>query len=205
VFTIPAAASVAVTRAGPLLRLCALAGALAVAGCGAGGLASPAAPSAGGGPAVAPAASPAAASPAASVGSTATPAATPVPTEQPGPPAATLVVGGGAPAAGALGSYVWDGAGSDAPWLVPPAAAGVRARGPYAVMLVPPLPVDRWEAAWARVDDGSAGSPEGAVSGDAGPVSVPGPGAPSTWSLMVEIRFADGNHAAWYWRVDVLP
>jgi hypothetical protein len=125
--------------------------------------------------------------------------------EQPGPPVATLVVGGGAPAAGALGSYVWDGAGSDAPWLVPPASVSLRARGPYAVTVVPPLPVDRWEAAWARVDGGAAGDPEGTVSGGAGPVSVPGPPAAGTWSLMVEIRFAGGNHAAWYWRVDALP
>jgi len=184
----PATASVAATRAGPLLRLCVLLGALAVAGCGTAGLPSPLATDPpGGGPA-----------------ETAS-GATPRPTEQPGPPVATLVVRGGVPAAGLLGSYVWDGAGSDAPWLVPPASAAVRARGPYAVTVVPPLPVDRWEAAWARVDGDTAGDPAGAASGEAGPVSVPGPGAAGTWSLMVDARFAGGNHAAWFWRIEVLP
>jgi len=114
-------------------------------------------------------------------------------------------VAGGAPARGELGSYVWDGAGSDSPWLVPPEAAGVRVRGPYAVTVVPPLVVERWEAAWARVGRDGAGDPEGAVTGDGGPVAVPGPGAAGTWSLMVDIRFAGGNHAAWYWRVEVAP
>ncbi len=200
--TIPAIASVAVARARPLLRLSVLLGALAVAGCGAGGLPSPSAIATAGGGGSTPAP---AISPVPSDGPASTPASTPRPTEQRGPPVATLVVGGGAPAMGALGSYVWDGAGSDAPWLVPPASAGVRARGPYAVRVVPPLPVDRWEAAWARVDGVTAGDPEGTASGDAGPVSVPGPGGAGTWSLMVEVRFASGNHAAWYWRIDVLP
>lgn len=194
---IPAIASGAVARAIPLLRLCALLGAVAVAGCGAAGLPSPStipAPTASG-----------LESPSASGAPSGIGTETPGPTEQTGPPVATLVVGGGSPVEGALGSYVWDGAGSDAGWLVPPAARGVRARGPYAVLVVPPLPVDRWEAAWARVDGDTAGDPTGSASGTGGPVSVPGPGAAGTWSLMVEVRFADGNHAAWYWRIEVLP
>ncbi len=200
--TIPAPAAVAVTRASPLFRLCVLLGALAVAGCGAAGLPSPTGTSDGtDGPATVPAASPVP-----SNGAVSTPSATPRPTEQPGPPMATLVVvGGGAPIRGELGSYVWDGAGSDAPWIVPPEHQGVRAGGPYAVAVVPPLAVASWEAAWARVDADQAGDPAGAASGDGGPIAVPGPGAIGTWSLKVDIRFRDGNNAAWYWRVEVLP
>jgi len=201
VSTIPAIASVGLTRARPLLQLCVLLGALALTGCGADGLPSPITTTS-------PAGSPMESSGASPVTSEApgiTPEATPRPTEPPGPPVAGLVVAGGVPAPGALGSYVWDGAGSDAPWLVPPASAGVRARGPYAVTVVPPLPIDRWEAAWARIEGDVVGSPEGAASGGEGRVSVPGPGAAGTWSLVVDIRFAGGNHAAWYWRIDVLP
>jgi hypothetical protein len=34
---------------------------------------------------------------------------------------------------------------------------------------------------------------------------VPGPDRVGTWSLKVSVRFADGNRAVWYWRVEVLP
>ncbi len=203
---IPGAVSVA-PPARAMLRLCAFAAALAVAGCGAGGLPSPAGT-------VGPPGSTAAAPSAATAPSTATPLSiptpaprgtTPRPTEQPGPPSAALVVGGGVPVPGTLGSYVWDGAGSDAPWIVPPESQGVRAAGPYALTIVPMRPVERWRAAWARVDAGSAGDPEANSTGDRLLMTVPGPGGIGTWSLKVDIRFADGNTAAWYWRVEVLP
>lgn len=201
---IPAAVSVAVVRGAPVLRSCVLLAALAVAGCGPVGLPSPTAI---GAPATSPAASaaPGVGTSAPTLGPGPAEQPTQEPTEQPGPPIASLVVAGGPPARGDLGSYVWDGAGSDSPWLVPPEAAGVRARGPYAVTVVPPLVIERWEAAWARVGSNGAGDPEGAVTGDGAPVAVPGPAAAGTWSLMVDIRFAGGNHAAWYWRVEVMP
>jgi hypothetical protein len=70
---------------------------------------------------------------------------------------------------------------------------------------VPPLDIAGWKAAWARVDGGIAGDPEGGATGETGPITVPGPGGVGTWSLQLVVRFADGNHAAWYWRVEALP
>jgi hypothetical protein len=213
---IPSTAPAARGRGRPLLASCALIAALTVTGCGAAGLPSPT--GSGGTPFTTPAPSPpgsqeTAAAPTATPSTQpgAEPSAEPSlartarPTEQPGPPAASLVVAGGAPVPGELGSYVWDGTGSDAPWIVPPADRGVRARAPFGVTLVPPLEIDRWEASWARVDGDQPGTPEGGARGDAGPVGVPGPGAVGTWTLQVDVRFANGNHAAWYWRVEVLP
>jgi hypothetical protein len=179
--------------------------AMAVAGCATGGLPASGAP-AGTEPV------PASPVPSAVPGSSAVPMSpspgqveTPRPTEQPGPPVATLVVAGGAPVGGALGSYVWDGAGSDAPWIVPPPDDAVRARAPFGVTLVPPLAIARWEAAWAPVDVDTAGDPAGSTSGDRMPIAVPGPDRVGTWSLKVSVRFADGNRAVWYWRVEGLP
>ena len=200
----PADVSVALVRGRRTRRSCALLVALAVAGCSPGGLASPA-PSGVPTPAATAPVAPGAGASAASLVPAPTEPPTTRPTEQPGPPVAALVPAGGLPARGELGSYVWDGAGSDAPWLVPPEAAGVRVRGPYAVTVVPPLVIERWEAAWARVGDNGAGDPEGAVTGEGGPITVPGPAATGTWTLMLDIRFNGGNHAAWYWRVEVAP
>ncbi|HYO43232.1 MAG TPA: hypothetical protein VES19_08555 [Candidatus Limnocylindrales bacterium] len=200
--SIPGTVTVAGRRWRPLLRLSALLAALAVAGCGPVGLPSPA------GSASPPASS--SGSPVVGVDPAPTRERTaeplPKPTERPGPPTVSLISGvGGVPVPGALGSYVWDGAGSDAPWLVPPGAEAVRARGPYAVTVAPSLAIERWRAAWAPVVGGEARDPIGRMSGAGGLVLVPGPGAAGAWSLQVDIRFAGGNHGAWYWRVEVLP
>ena len=118
---------------------------------------------------------------------------------------ANLVVGGGAPVRGELGSYVWGGAGSDSPWLVPPADEAVRVSGPYLISVIPPLPVERWRSAWAKVEDGTVGGPEGPASEGTGPITIREPGLPGTWSLQVTVRFTNGNHATWYWRAEVAP
>lgn len=205
----------------PLLGLAALVTAIVVAGCGTGGLPSPSpaastavatpsgtTPSAGATPS---ATAPATTTPATTTPATVDPGATPAepslpgPSALEGPPAALLAGTSGAPAEGELGSYVWAGAGSDSPWIVPPPVRAVRTAGPYAVTFRPQLRVGGWKAAWAPVDGGAAGDPAGAREGDGGTILVDGPGLPGTWSLKVDVRFAAGSHASWYWRLVVAP
>jgi hypothetical protein len=187
-------------RLGVALGAAALATAL-VAACQAGG--GGAAPSATVGPSGTPSAgeraSPAARSPAA-----ATLAAGLV--QAGGPPAAYLQgTGLGDPgAAGAQGSFTWNGAGSDAPWIVHPEPVA-RGAGPWNVALVPRLPVGRWSARWAPVRDGVAGDPEAGTRGTGPSIVVQAPGLPGTWSLQVQASFGQGREAAWYWTIHVLP
>ena len=79
---------------------------------------------------------------------------TPAPSEIAGPPAAALTPVGADAVAGQLGSFLWQGTGSDAPWLVPPAAQAVHDPGPYLVTFAPSLLVDSWTARWAPIVDG---------------------------------------------------
>lgn len=138
---------------------------------------------------------------------TATPAGatTPRPTEIPGPPAATLTPIGRDSIPGELGSFSWQGMGSDAPWLVPPAGKAVSDAGPYSVTFAPPVLVESWTARWAPVMDGTAGAVAGFEQGDAGPVVLEGPDQPGTWSLQVDTRFTGGDRCAYYWRLEVAP
>jgi hypothetical protein len=131
--------------------------------------------------------------------------ATPRPTEVPGPPQVALAAAGSAPVDGALGTFTWDGAGSDAPWIVPSAVRAVGGRGPFSLTFQPPLSVERWSATWAPVASDGAGAPVGGVAGTGAVLvvgSVPGPG---TWGLAVRARFGAGREATWFWRVEPGP
>jgi hypothetical protein len=131
--------------------------------------------------------------------------ATPRPTEVPGPPHVALVAAGSAPVDGALGTFTWDGGGSDAPWIVPSAGRAVVGRGPFSLMVQPPLSVERWTATWSPAAADGAGAPVGGASGTGAVLvvgSVPGPGR---WSLAVRARFGAGREATWFWRVDPGP
>ena len=132
-------------------------------------------------------------------------AVTPRPTEIPGPPAAVLMPIDADEVPGELGGFTWLGTGSGAPWLVPPPDEAVHESGPYAVRFSPPLLVERWDAAWAPVADGTAGAVAGAEQGGMGPVILEGPDRPGTWSLQVDVRFAGGGRCAYYWRLDLKP
>lgn len=199
--------------AGPRTALAAgLSAAALVSACVAGGLPAATSDPAGVGstaPAVTPATTPAASAEPVSVTSPA-----PGPTEATGgpgpalagsPPTAVLEppVGDGVP--GALGGYTWAGAGSDAPWLVPPADHAVRASGPYRVTFDPALVPEAWTARWAPLDGGQAGDPAGFAQGGGLPIAIEGPARPGSWSLQVDARFAGGGRAAWYWRLDAAP
>ena len=130
---------------------------------------------------------------------------TPSPTEVPGPPVASLDSGveGGVP--GELGTFTWDGLGSDAPWIVPPVAVPAAPGSPLAVTLDPGLAPLGWTARWAPVRAGSAGDPAAVATGTGAPIVVAAPMPPGAWGLQVEITFAGGRRAAWYWSVGVGP
>jgi hypothetical protein len=131
--------------------------------------------------------------------------ATVTPAEMPGPPSAALTPVGADAIAGELGSFTWQGIGSDAPWLVPLAAEAVQDAGPYTVTFVPPLLAEAWTARWAPVVDGAAGDVAGSEQGGDGPLVLDGPVGPGTWSLQVAARFAGGDRGTYYWRLEVAP
>lgn len=126
--------------------------------------------------------------------------ATPV-ESRPDPPTAALAVEGGEPVIGQLGSYTWADGGSDSPWLPgSPLAAAVGE--PLALTLIPGAPIADWTA---RVVTAGSSDGVGAVRLGSGSSSVsfvtPRAG---TWSVQVEIRFADDlGSAVYYWRLMV--
>jgi len=133
----------------------------------------------------------------------ATAEATPIPTDEPfppQPPVAVLTLPGGQPTAGDLGTYIYRGAGSDAPWLpgepiaVPPTGAIGT------VFLSEPLRVTQW---WARVAPAGRapriGEAREIATGD-GAVSFELP--TGAWTLEVSLQFGDGvGSAAYYWQL----
>jgi hypothetical protein len=117
------------------------------------------------------------------------------------PPAASLAVEGGDPVTGQLGSFTWDGGGSDSPWL-PGAPVTVGAGERIAITLA----IDPGIASWAA-RRASAGTVDGAgataLGQGAGPVTFAAPPA-GTWSVQLTIQFANGRgSAAYYWRITV--
>jgi hypothetical protein len=125
-------------------------------------------------------------------------AATPSSTE---PPAATLGVEGGDPVAGQLGSFTWNGAGSDSPWLPgSPIAVGNGER--LTVVLADGAAVADWSA--RRVAAGTTDGTGAVGLGNGGPpVTFAAPPA-GHWSVQVTVRFAGGiGSATYYWAITV--
>ena len=177
--------SSAAIRSGIVIFLIGLVAAACVSG-GGGGSASPGASAE---PSAAPATSPSAT---ASGSPTAVAAA---------PPDATLAVEGGDLVAGQLGSYTWNGNGSDSPWLPgAPITVGVGER--LTASLDPDVGVATWSArqvaAGTSDGAGAVGLGEGAA-----PVSFAAP-APGHWSVQVIIGFTgELGSATYYWDVTV--
>lgn len=119
----------------------------------------------------------------------------------PEPPAASLAVDGGDPVVGELGSFTWQGAGSDAPWLAgKPIHIGPGER--LTLTLAQPLAIEHWTA--ARVPSvGLDSAPTVGLGEGDGPVAFTGPPA-GAWSIQVSVWFADSlGSASYYWRVEV--
>lgn len=119
------------------------------------------------------------------------------------PPAASLIVEGGDPVAGQLGSYTWAGGGSDSPWL-PGADVALAAGEPITVALDPAIPIADWTA--SRVDAGVVdGTGAIALGSGSGSIAFSGPEAETgSWSVQVDVHFADDlGSAAYYWRLTI--
>lgn len=118
------------------------------------------------------------------------------------PPAASLKADGGDPVVGQLGSYTWNGGGSDSPWLqgwaihvgagelLTATLAGEPEIGSWTVQRVP-----------AGANGGSGTFAMG--SGEGSPIGFVAPN-PGSWSILVDVRFANGSDAAaYYWLLEV--
>lgn len=117
------------------------------------------------------------------------------------PPAASLGVEGGDPVTGRLGSFTWNGGGSDSPWL-PGAPITVGAAELMIVSFATDPGVTGWTARRA-----AAGTSDAADAVGLGQGSIPvtfSPPPPGTWSVQVTVQFANGRgSAAYYWQVTV--
>ena len=117
------------------------------------------------------------------------------------PPVATLAVEGGDPVAGELGSYSWNGGGSDSPWL-PGSVITVGTGERLSVSVEPDVGIATWVA--RRV---AAGTSDGAgavgVGDGTGPVSFAAP-EKGHWSIQLTVGFADDlGSAVYYWDLTV--
>ncbi len=176
-----------------------LAIAMTGSGCGNGAIAGSAGPTATSTP-MDPASPPPAAAPTASP-----PASAPPPSAMPSisaqPPPAVLAADGGDPVVGQLGTYTWADGGSDSPWL-PGAPITVGAGEPLTVSIPDGVAIAEWTARRVRAGT-SNGTGAVTIGSGRGPVTFAAPGR-GTWSVHVDLRFADGlGSAAWYWLVTV--
>ena len=160
-----------------------------------------------------PEATPTATATLATAGPTMSPSALPtvsVPATGPTEPAAILQTGDGPPISGTLGSWAFEDAGSDTPWIPSTAMTplDVAAGRVLAVTFADAAPVGAWQAAAAHVADHS-GRAAWVVGGrDTSEPSmrtvVVGPLPVGDWVLSVRLFRADGRgDAAFYWSVMV--
>jgi hypothetical protein len=130
---------------------------------------------------------------------------TPRPTEVPGPPVASIVLGG-EPVRAELGSFSWDGLSSDAPWVIPSEIAAAAPGQPLGVTLVPARRPATFDAVWAPIRDGAPAVAGRVTAEGAGPIeTLRAPRDPGEWSLRLTMRFAPGRSGTWYWHVAVVP
>ncbi|MEK6721058.1 MAG: hypothetical protein AABZ33_10370 [Chloroflexota bacterium] len=125
-------------------------------------------------------------------------------------PAAHLTLGGSASAAGRLGSWTIDGAGSDSPWIPAPALGSVEADSGsiLGVAFEDGAPIGSWQASYAAVADtaGIGPMPAGGREGDApalGRVTLEALPI-GTWVVSIRLFRADGRgDATFYWLLRV--
>lgn len=117
------------------------------------------------------------------------------------PPDAALAAEGGDPVIGQLGTYIWLGSGSDAPWL-PGNPMTVGAGEPMAVTFQPPGDIAAWVARYVPADADGPDGAEPLASGQEAP-AFDAPTAGS-WTVEVQVTFlADAGTASYFWRLDV--
>jgi hypothetical protein len=143
------------------------------------------------------------------VGSSASPSGA-VTTQSGGPPLAVMTVDGGGRHEGELGTFVYRGSGTDAPWL--PATAldsvAVKPDSRLTVRLGDQGLIGPWSATIAPAGDDQAEraqllAREGTVGGLRESIELPAP-PPGAWVLMADLNYGDGSGSgAYYWLVDV--
>ena len=117
------------------------------------------------------------------------------------PPDAFLAAEGGEPVTGQLGTYVWFGTGSDAPWMTG-APLTVGSGEPLSLKVEPESRIAVWEV---RDLPAGAGGPEEArtIAEGTGAPRFEAPGS-GTWTVEVTLEFAGGaGRAAYFWRLKV--
>ena len=113
-----------------------------------------------------------------------------------------MAVEGGDRVVGALGSYTWRNAGSDAPWLRgSPIHVGHGEE--LELSLAWPVTIAAWTAGRTTPGSLDGSGAIGLAEGRGAPPRFPTP-PPGTWSVQVVVWFA-GNQgsAAYYWLVEV--
>jgi hypothetical protein len=117
------------------------------------------------------------------------------------PPDAVLAAEGGDPVTGQLGTYVWFGTGSDAPWLTG-APLTVGSGEPLHLRVVPEGRIAAWEV--RDLPAGGAGPEEAktiAKGTDEPAFDAPGSG---TWTVEITLEFAgEAGRASYFWRLKV--
>jgi hypothetical protein len=117
------------------------------------------------------------------------------------PPDAVLAAEGGDPITGQLGTYVWFGTGSDAPWLSG-APLTVGGGEPLHLQVVPEGQIAAWEVRDLPAGAGGPGEARTIAKGTGAPAfEAPEPGI---WTVEVTLEFAGGaGRAAYFWRLTV--
>jgi hypothetical protein len=120
----------------------------------------------------------------------------------PEPPAASIVVEGGDPVVGELGSFSWNNAGSASPGL-DGSPIHVGAREPMTLSLAEPVGIAGWQVSRVLPGNHDRVGAIGMGDGSGGRVAFQAP-PDGTWSVEVRVEFA-GNlgSAAYYWRMEV--
>lgn len=118
------------------------------------------------------------------------------------PPAGSIAVEGGDPVSGQLGTFTWENSGSDSPWL-DGSPIHVGPGEELTLSLDESVGIGEWTV--SRVTPGNRDG-TGAVlvaQGLQGPVTFDAP-PPGTWSVEVNVRFADGlGTALYFWLIEV--
>ena len=117
------------------------------------------------------------------------------------PPGASITVEGGDPVDGQLGSFTWHNGGSDGPWL-PGSPIHIGSGERLRLAFAQPVRLADWTV--SRAPAGASGSGVvGMAEGSGEPVTFDPPPAGS-WSVNVNVWFADNlGSAAYYWLIDV--
>jgi hypothetical protein len=126
------------------------------------------------------------------------------------PPAARLALSDGSSSEGALGSYDYDGASADGPWLPARSLSPfyVPAGSHLRLSLDPPASFVRWGARYAAADDetGDLISQLAAGGDEQTPLATAELPAPPSgaWVVVIQLYFAnEEGDAAYYWHLVV--